>query len=280
MGSMFIVTGSGRSGTSAVARVLHESGIYMGQKLFLATQYNPKGYYEDRAVRELNDSILADCGISPSKTLLARMRRRLRRMFGATQLPALQRMAGRTEIVAAGARHGKEMARLAAGLPSPGGWKDPNFSWTLEAWLPYLPEKPRLVICLRSPDAVASSVMRVHGLIDTEAAGDVASPEYERMLNYLGQLQEATGRLWAEQYERLLQFVNDFELEATCVEYDALIKDPENVVSDLSAFVDHPLDPKHVEMSLQHYEAGVPERFAQLYQRVAALSKRPTAPAG
>lgn len=270
---MIVVTGSGRSGTSAVARVLHESGICMGRDLIGPTEFNAEGYYEERAVVALNDELLAEVGLRPSRRLLPRLYRRLRRALGATEVPAPRWSAvSRAQVLAAARKHSSRMKQLVAGLPPGGGWKDPRFSVTLEAWLPHLPEKPRLIVCLRSPAAVTASVLRIYGLIDTEAAGDPASPQYRKLLRYLERVSETTEERWSMQYRWLLEFIRDFELEATCVEYDALIRDPEGTVAALAEFVGRPLDARYVERPFRHYAAGVPERFVELYQRVLALA--------
>jgi hypothetical protein len=48
VGSHIIIVGSGRSGTSSVARVCHEElGICAGHFLKPGDDFNPKGYYED-----------------------------------------------------------------------------------------------------------------------------------------------------------------------------------------------------------------------------------------
>jgi hypothetical protein len=50
---MIYVVGTGRSGTSTVARVLHESlGICFGHRFDEPNEFNPKGFYEDLDVRE------------------------------------------------------------------------------------------------------------------------------------------------------------------------------------------------------------------------------------
>lgn len=50
-----LVTGVGRSGTSAVARVLHEQlGVCMGHDLPKPKRANPEGSYEDKEIRNLH----------------------------------------------------------------------------------------------------------------------------------------------------------------------------------------------------------------------------------
>lgn len=52
---MILVLGTGRSGTSEVARFLHEVlGVHMGNAFHIGDQFNPKGYYEDREIQALH----------------------------------------------------------------------------------------------------------------------------------------------------------------------------------------------------------------------------------
>jgi len=227
--ALVIVTGAGRSGTSAVARLLHEAGITMGSHLLGATESNPTGYYEERAVAALNDRILAACGLD--------------RWFGE---------ATRAEMLAAAEAHGDEMARLAAAAG--GGWKDPRFCWTLEAWLPHLRSAPRVVVCLRNPIAAVESTLRRYGQVGDEARRWVASH-------------------WSRQYERLLEVLDDHALAACCVDYDELAERPEAAVERLAAFVGRPLDPALIDASLRRERpTPVPPEFSVLYERVRALA--------
>jgi hypothetical protein len=54
-----IVLGVGRCGSSALAEVLHKSGIHMGDNLMACKgPENPHGYYEDMDFKKLNEKIL------------------------------------------------------------------------------------------------------------------------------------------------------------------------------------------------------------------------------
>jgi hypothetical protein len=220
-----IVTGTGRSGTSAVARVLHESGLAMGSRFRTPTGANPAGFYEELPVCDLNDAIIAEAG-------------------GAE----LRRWPARSTVLAVAGRHGARMDALVSESAA-AGWKDPRFSVTLEAWLPHLPSRPKLVICLRSSEAFLHSVMESFGMLDRDVVEG----------------------WWANELRRLLALARDYRLEATCVEYDDLVLWPEETVAALSAFVGHPLDPSYVEPDLRHFSYGVPPRFAALYAQVRSL---------
>jgi len=48
MNDPILVLGAGRSGTSAVAGILHNAGVFMGETFIIQNRNNPKGYFEDR----------------------------------------------------------------------------------------------------------------------------------------------------------------------------------------------------------------------------------------
>jgi len=57
-----IITGMHRSGTSMVAGLLKQCGLYLGENLISGHRDNPKGHFEDREFVRLNDRILAENG--------------------------------------------------------------------------------------------------------------------------------------------------------------------------------------------------------------------------
>ncbi len=233
--TFIIVTGPGRSGTSAVARVLHESGLSMGREFAAPTEFNPLGYYEELPVMLLNDCIIMESGMG---------------RWGY--------MPSRADILDVAAAHAAEMDDLAS-APSTAGWKDPRFCITLEAWLPRLPTKPKLVVCLRSPLAGIESALRHYGFSEVATA------------------RQAVEATWESWNGRLLEFIREFRLEATSVDYDELLDRPQETVSALSQFVGRRLRPELVEAPLRHHRARVPKRFARLYDAVRSLGQPPRA---
>ena len=227
---MIIICGSGRSGTSAVARLVHESGISVGNDLIEPDEFNAEGYFEERLVVMMNDALLNDVG--------------LHRWFS---------VATRTEILAA-AHARADMMREIAAAATP-AWKDPRFSWTLEAWMELLPEPPRVIVCLRSPDEVVASTLRYYGL-----GGDEPTRAVEHG--------------WRAEYERLLEVIDEYRLDATSVDFGELNADPEAAVVPLERFVGRKLDPGFVRRDLRHHRGGVPEHLRDVYERVAALGAR------
>jgi hypothetical protein len=222
-----VVTGGGRSGTSAVARVLHESGVRMGSDFDEPNERNETGFFEDRRVSLINQEMLTEMGL--------------------TSIERQYRWAWRSTVLAVAERYASRMAAL-ADAPAD-GWKDPIFNITLEGWLPYLPQPLKLVICLRSPEAYARSVMNVYGLTDADAVM----------------------RLWARQYQRLLDIVRDYQLDAMCIEYETLLRAPERAIAALAGFVGQPLDASGVESTLRRFAGSVPATHQALYDAVRQL---------
>lgn len=224
---MIIVTGCGRSGTSAVARVLHEAGITMGHDLIEPDESNAEGYYEERQVVVANDAILNAAGLNA--------------WFAA---------ASRERVIEAAAQYDAEMREIAA-TATP-GWKDPRFSWTLEAWMPMLPSRPRVVVCLRNPAEVVASTLRYYGL---------AGEEPER----------AAMHTWREECERILEIIGAHALDAMTVEFSALHTNPGAAIAPLARFTGRPLDASAIRHDLRHHERPVPDEARELYELVRGL---------
>jgi hypothetical protein len=160
---VIIITGSGRSGTSAVARLIHEAGIPVGRDLIAADESNAEGYFEERSVIAMNDRILGDAGME-----------------------AWFAVAPREELLTAAQAYRDEMRALAAEATP--AWKDPRFCWTLEAWMELMPSRPRVVVCLRSPLEVVASTLKYYGQVSDEARRHVEHrwrSEYERLLEVI-----------------------------------------------------------------------------------------------
>ena len=224
---MFLITGSGRSGTSAVAQLLHEAGLSVGNDLIEPDEHNAEGYFEERMLIMINDAILKAAGVGEWFTT-----------------------ATREQIREAAIEYADHMRDLVnAATPA---WKDPRLSWTLEPWLEMLRERPRIIVCLRSPAEVVASTLAYYS-----QGGDDA--------------ENAVKHVWRTQYERLLEVIGEFKLDAMCVEYAALHADPERAVEPLVGFAGRALDVRTVRRDLRHHTLAVPPDLVELYERVRGL---------
>lgn len=228
---MFLICGSGRSGTSAVARLLHEAGLSLGRDLIEADEHNTEGYFEERRLVLINDAILNAAGLGP--------------WFST---------ATRRQIIDAAAPYAGFMRALAAEATP--AWKDPRLSWTLDPWLAVLPERPRIIVCLRSPAEVVASALRYYAQRGDEA-------------------ERAVLHVWRTQYERLLEVIDEFGLDSISLDYGELQGDPGRTIEPLSRFVGRPLDASLVRRDLRHHAKEVPPDLRGMYGRVHRLGREP-----
>lgn len=136
---MRIVSGMHRSGTSLLARLLHDAGADLGDadSFYPADQWNPAGYYEQRDVHAINMPLihgrygkLAYFHLPSVTTVLRRADRRSR------QIRAAARKYDRCVV------------------------KEARFCLTLPAWLRHGAAVETILVCLRNPFEVARSLRR------------------------------------------------------------------------------------------------------------------------
>ena len=134
------IVGMHRSGTSLIAQILNQSGLYLGAEdnLLGSNVGNPDGHFEHLGFIELNDAILTHLGGSWEFP---------------PELHAGWEHAASLESLRSRAR---DLLQTFSGK-SPWGWKDPRTSLLLPFWRGLIPNL-RFVICIRSPLAVVNSL--------------------------------------------------------------------------------------------------------------------------
>ena len=205
-----IVLGVHRSGTSAITKGLELFGVDLGQNLLPANEYNPKGYFEDNQLVDLNDNILRKSGslwsalqfLEPADLLGAR--------FEKEQNEAREFLKG----------------KLAQGTPI--GLKDPRLCRTLPFWQKIFEEQGLRVgylLAYRSPDEVAASLKK----------RDDFSIEYGE-------------NLWTSYQVDALRHLNSKKW--LVIKYENLLKKPRRELRRVSEFLGaewHPEDSKSLE---------------------------------
>lgn len=141
-----LVVGMHRSGTSMVTRVLNLMGAYFGTEndgTGIVNQENPKGFWERRDVRAINERILAEMGADWDR---------------------VTPWVGRPSTGELPPRDEKELLGVISKLEPHRPWviKDPRLCLTLAAWLPRL-EMAQVVMPLRHPIEVAVSLQNRNG---------------------------------------------------------------------------------------------------------------------
>jgi glycosyltransferase involved in cell wall biosynthesis len=144
-----IVLGMHRSGTSAITRGLELFGVDLGQNLLAANEYNPKGYFEDNQLVNINDNILRKSGSLWSALQFLEPADLLGSRFEKEQNEARKFLKG----------------KLAQGIPI--GLKDPRLSRILPLWQKIFVEmgvRVGYLIAFRNPFEIASSLEKRDGM--------------------------------------------------------------------------------------------------------------------
>ncbi|MCS6960297.1 MAG: hypothetical protein RMK91_09645 [Pseudanabaenaceae cyanobacterium SKYGB_i_bin29] len=155
--TVLIITGMHRSGTSLIASLMQKLGVNVGEKLFPADRFNPRGYFEDVDFLEFQRQVLQKCcdpddpgwhdwGWTVQETLKPEL-------FFNYKEQAIQLLATREHWTGIW------------------GWKDPRTSLMLDFWHSLIPAAKYLFV-FRYPWDVADSIRRLHAPIFTE------HPEY------------------------------------------------------------------------------------------------------
>jgi hypothetical protein len=245
-----LILGSGRSGTSLTAGLLHRSGYYCGASLVQARDANPGGFYEDHLVNYVNERIMVERVPYHSRapSWLSRLLGRRTWRDGQLWLAALDEpVAWQPDTAARWI-----IEDLVAHRPF--AYKDPRFSWTLNAWRPFLPEC-RFVCVFREPGATAASI-----------AKDVRSEPYYDNLRM--DAADALA-LWAAMYRQVLGFHCTDESRWIFVEYDDLVS--RRALGPLGRFLGVAIDPGFIDPALNRSAAAaVPVGDAErdLYERL------------
>lgn len=148
------VVGMHRSGTSMVAQLLEAGGVGFGPEDALAgpDADNRHGFWEHRALREINEQLLSRFGgdwRNPPRIPAGAL--------GDSEHDDLRERA-------------RALLHTLSGAAPSWGWKDPRTCLLLPFWLPLLPPDPRVVFCLRHPADVAAS-LETRNRIPAELAG-------------------------------------------------------------------------------------------------------------
>ena len=141
-----IVLGMHRSGTSVLARLLNMMGAYFGPESLStgANRENPKGFWERRDVRQLNDYVLHSVDCDWNKVA----------NFNPSDLPE--------DVVS---KFGYRASNIVLELDANRPWllKEPRLCLLLEVWKKFL-EMPVCIHIYRNPVEVAQSLNARNGI--------------------------------------------------------------------------------------------------------------------
>jgi len=135
-----------------VAGTLANSGYFMGENLLPPRHSNPKGFFEDPFINEINEEILSNVEFG----LIDKINRDLSGRYFTDGQRWLENLTKSARL-----RSSKNIEEqiLKAVSNSPFCYKDPRFSYTLPLWQPFLVDT--VFICVfREPSLTAQSILK------------------------------------------------------------------------------------------------------------------------
>lgn len=148
-----LILGSGRSGTSMLAGCFDGVGYYLGDNYIDKRDANPKGFYEDSRINQINEDIL--------RNYVLNIPEKYRRIFFPQLTMYNARWLARIPLRKEIKPHKTPDPRILEILKKqPFCYKDPRFSYTMPVWLPYLPTNTVFLCVFREPQKTANSILK------------------------------------------------------------------------------------------------------------------------
>ncbi|MFB3147322.1 MAG: sulfotransferase [Thermodesulfobacteriota bacterium] len=238
--SPVIIIGMSRSGTSMIARMLDDLGLFVGKKL------TPN--HEAVFFREINDWLLTQCsgGLEDPGTIKYLLQdNEARGLF-----EEFVRFAMKTPHSISFLGLGKYLScRTPERLDVPWGWKDPRNTFTLPIWLDMFPDA-KVIHIYRHPLDIVSSLMtrRKRGLSRLNERHSSFRPIYWYYLMHKfilknrvfvdirgGSLEEGF-TLWEEYLKEARSHVERLGDRAIEIKYEDFLERPSELLKSLSEF--------------------------------------------
>jgi hypothetical protein len=248
-----LILGAGRSGTSLTALLLERAGYHVYTTSHPPDEGNPLGYFEDLDVISTNESILSPVYRSGWRRTLRTIRRKpYIQGTGAWLLDLDYR---RLKDISVKPEHAEKLKGLFSQAPF--AYKDPRFSFTLNAIAPFLPEGITFLCVFRHPALVVKSTLK-----QAARSGLVLDKSYGLAV-------------WEAHYRCLLEHRRQIGGRWFFVSYESLMKG--DGASRLEEFLDVQLDRTLIkqELSRSKGDPSMPKEIAKLLDQLKDLESNP-----
>ncbi|MFQ6551875.1 sulfotransferase [Aestuariibius insulae] len=198
MSDCIVITGAGRSGTSLVSGLLAKAGMRLSDDLIEASVQNPRGSFEDREIFLLQREMLAQVGplrLPPPENWMDNP--------AVSKAEPLLRELLRKGVAGEDTEPDKGL--------KPWGFKSPDTAYTFRLWHRiFNAEKvvPKIVLCIREPSAVVTSLMRQYNW-------DAGTAELFWLTKYLSAIIDTGANVFFARYEHILRADMD-HINALC----------------------------------------------------------------
>lgn len=245
-----VVLGMHRSGTSLVAKSLELYGIFIGSNLLPGGVENPKGFYEDQDILQLNKDILSAINSRWDYLSCERI----------ANLPALEkeRFEQRAHAIATKNFSGKDLW----------GFKEPRTLRLLPFWSDFFGRwdiVPKYIIVTRNPNDIAESLF-LRNLLPYMHSYALIAVYYRDLLEIMRSNQVAL-----IDYDQLLDSPKD-ELTRVGEQLNLPVPDEERLRIFCSDFISKDLKRSCGEQSIKH---PIRDTLIKIHQKLGECSKVP-----
>lgn len=257
-----LILGSGRSGTSMVSGILHQAGYFMGDKLYLPKESNPKGFFEWKAINHINEDILSVYGGG----FYSRIKKKLFKKHTVTNPGKNQRWLLSLPADIAVNHCDTSTAERITGviLREPFCYKDPRFSYTLPVWERFLDPGTAFICVFREPGVTVASILKECG--SREYLADLV---IDKKSAYM---------VWCNMHAHILAHAAGREENFFFVHYDQIYDGA--ALPSLSRFLrlelTHDFVDKDLKRTVSPGPRGVPGDAAKIYKTLCRLAGHQT----
>lgn len=234
-----LIMGSGRSGTSMLAGMLQQVGYQFGDNLYPPRQSNPKGFFENKRINEINNKILIEyksIGITPNR--------------GQRWLSSIP-----PEIHITNYDKSVEKEILSITEKKPYCIKDPRICYTLPVWKKF--DNNNICICIfRNPAVTVKSILK-----------ECEDMEY---LSDLKITKKIAYEIWFNMYSHIIK--NFYKYNINLVHYDKILNGEKQ--EKLSNLLETTLDYHFVEKKLNRTMSNelAPIKIINLYKKLLKMA--------
>ena len=251
-----LILGSGRSGTSMIAGILHQAGYFMGHNLYPAHKSNPKGFFEWREINQINEKILSQYGNGFFSQLMKFFFKKHQVFNPGEYQRWLLVLKSNIDVRGLDPMLEKRIKKVISKTPY--CYKDPRFSYSLPAWKPFLNPDTLFICMFREPNITIQSI-----LTECKTRPYLSDLHITKKSAYL---------VWESIYTHILNKNRDILDRFSFVHYNQIYN--KTVFSQLSNFLQTPLDSHYVDKSLKRSfsEEPYPKKVRKIYLHLCDLA--------
>lgn len=252
-----LILGFGRSGTSLMGGILSQAGYYMGDNLYPPRPSNPKGFFENNFINNINEEILAHydySGLHDDRIHFDKPFSPFNPSFGQRWLSYID-----SDTIISKYSNKNKAEIISASSKTNFSYKDPRFNYTFVLWDKIIHGNIVFICVFRKPDIVVESVLK-------------ECSEMEYLSNFYID-DSIVYKLWYNNYSYILKHINRKNRKRFLfVNYDQLYIN--NTYDKISNFINTDVSSEFFSQNLNRTKPNgdIPIKVSKLYKTLNDLS--------